>query len=145
MRVIVDADACPRSCLESVLRLSRSAGLRVTTVANFNHEIESDDHIVVGGEPQAADIKIANITAAGDVVVTQDTGLAALVMARGAAAIHPCGTIFREDKMDEALEEREIKAKFRRAGGRTRGPLKRTAEDDERFEGNFSRLISAAS
>ena len=100
------------------------------TVAYFSHEIESDCHITVGGDSQAADIKTVNMTERGDIVVTQDIGLAAIVLAKGGLAIGPAGQEYREENIDSALAEREIKAKFRRSGGRTKGPSKRTAEDD---------------
>ncbi len=141
MKVIVDADACPRGCLEAVLRKSHAAGAAVTTVANFSHEIESDCHITVGGDSQAADIKTANLAERGDIVVTQDIGLAAIVLAKGARAIGPTGFEYKEETMDAVLEEREIKAKFRRAGGRTKGPAKRTKEDDRRFAENFEKML----
>ncbi len=144
MKVIVDADACPKGCLEAVLKLSREAGVKTVTVADFSHEIESDCHITVGGDSQAADIKTVNMTERGDIVVTQDIGLAAIVLAKGGLAIGPAGQEYREENIDSALAEREIKAKFRRSGGRTKGPSKRTAEDDRRFADAFGAMLARA-
>ena len=144
MKVIVDADACPKGCLEAVLKLSREAGVKTVTVADFSHEIESDCHITVGGDSQAADIKTVNMTERGDIVVTQDIGLAAIVLAKGGLAIGPAGQEYREENIESALAEREIKAKFRRSGGRTKGPSKRTAEDDRRFADAFGAMLARA-
>ena len=141
MKVIVDADACPKGCLDAVLRLSREAGVKTITIADFSHEIDSDCHITVGGDSQAADIKAANLAQRGDIVVTQDIGLAAIVLAKGAGAVGPTGREYRPEAIDAALAEREIKAKYRRAGGRTKGPPKRTAEDDRRFKDTFARML----
>ena len=58
-----------------------------------------------------------------------------------AAALHPCGFEYREETIAAALEEREIKAKYRRAGGRTKGPPKRTKEDDERFASRLEQIL----
>lgn len=142
MKIIIDADACPKNVLQYALRAGRREGIEVVTVASFDHNIESDRHIMVGNESQEADIKIANITAQGDAVVTQDWGLAALIVSKGAFAVSPVGVEYLPEKMDFMLEEREMKAKFRRGGGRTKGPAKRTAEDDMRFAATFERIIA---
>jgi uncharacterized protein YaiI (UPF0178 family) len=116
------------------MKLGRKYGIPVWSVASFNHDIKSDQHVAVGDAPQEADIKIMNITDEGDVVVTQDWGLAAIVLAKGAKCLNPAGREFHSSKIEFLLEEREVKSKLRRGGGRTRGPKKRTIEDDRRFE-----------
>jgi uncharacterized protein YaiI (UPF0178 family) len=141
MKILVDADACPRSVLQICIRLGRKYNIPVWTVASFDHHIESDHPIVVGDGFQESDIKIANLTEPGDVVVTGDWGLAAMVLGKGAKCLSPIGREFSADKMDFLLEERELKAKFRRGGGRTRGPRKRTSEDDRRFEVSFEKVF----
>ncbi len=133
-KILVDADACPRSVLQICFKIGSEYNTPVWTVASFNHNIESDYHVVVGNASQEADLKIMNLTGSGDIVITQDWGLAAMVLGKGAQALNPAGRIYKPDAMDFLLEEREVKAKLRRAGGRTRGPKKRTAEDDRRFE-----------
>jgi hypothetical protein len=109
-------------------------GIPVWSVASFNHSIQSDHHVVVGNASQEADMKIMNMTDEGDVVITQDSGLAATVLGKGAKCLSPTGREFRSDQIEFLLEEREIKNRFRRGGGRTKGPRKRTIEDDRRFE-----------
>lgn len=141
MKIIVDADACPRGAMQACRRLAAEFSIPLHTVASFNHNIDSDHHVTVGNSPQEADLAVINMTAAGDIVVTQDWGLAALALGRKAAAVSPGGKIFRPETMDFLLEEREIKARLRRGGGRTRGPRKRTAVDDERFTAGLRRLI----
>jgi uncharacterized protein YaiI (UPF0178 family) len=140
-KVIVDADACPKSCLQTVRKLARQLGFRVITVASFNHHIDNEEHIIVGNEKDAADMAVVNRTNAGDIVVTQDWGLAALVLGKQGRAIAPSGSIYRDSRIDNMLEERGLLAKFRRSGGRTKGPSKRRAEDDARFEANFRRML----
>jgi uncharacterized protein YaiI (UPF0178 family) len=141
MKILVDADACPRPVLQICIRLGRKYSIPVWTVASFNHNIESDHPIVVGDSFQEADIKIVNLTEAGDVVVTGDWGLAAMVLGKGAKCLSPIGREFRAEKMDFLLEERQLKAKFRRGGGRTKGPSKRTLEDDRRFETSLEKVF----
>ena len=134
MKVLVDADACPKSVLHICMKIGHKYGIPVWSVASFNHNIASDHHVVVGNASQEADIKIINMTDEGDVVVTQDWGLAAMVLGKRAKCLSPAGWEFRSDKIEFLLEEREVKNKLRRGGGRTKGPKKRTIEDDRRFE-----------
>ncbi|MCE5286730.1 MAG: DUF188 domain-containing protein [Pelosinus sp.] len=144
MKIIIDADACPRSVLQICVELGRGYVVPVCTVASFNHQIVSDNHIVVGNNSQEADLKIINLTSAGDIVVTQDWGLAAMILGRNAYCVSPGGREYLEDKIEFLLEEREAKAKLRRGGGRTKGPKKRTAEDDQKFRCTLERLIGEA-
>ncbi len=142
MKILVDADACPKSALRICLKVGQKSDVPVWTVASFDHYIESGHHIIVGTDPQEADLKIINSTGSGDIVVTQDWGLAAIVTGKGARCLSPTGREFRSERMEFLLEEREIKAKFRRSGGRTKGPKKRTFEDDRRFETSLERMLS---
>lgn len=141
MKIIVDADACPKTVLNITMNLGTKYGVPVWTVASFNHNIESHHHIMVGNESQEADMKIVNVCETGDIVVTQDWGLAALVLGKRAHCIHPAGWIFHTERIDFMLEEREIKAKLRRAGGRTKGPKKRSSEDDVHFQETLEKLL----
>ncbi len=141
MKIIVDADACPRQVLNICTRTARAYSVPLYTVASFNHNIESDRHITVGDAPQETDMAVINLAAAGDIVVTQDWGLAALVLGKGAAAVTPGGKVFNARHIDFMLEEREIKARLRRAGVRAKGSRKRSAQDDLRFAAVLRKLI----
>ncbi len=141
MKIIVDADACPKSALQISMKVGHRFGIQVWTVASFNHSIDSDHPIVVGNDPQEADIKIINMTEEGDIIVTQDWGLAAVVLGKGAKGLSPTGREFRSDKIEFLLEEREVKSKLRRSGGKTKGPKKRTFDDDRRFEACLERIL----
>jgi uncharacterized protein YaiI (UPF0178 family) len=145
MKIIVDADACPKSVFHICMKVGHQYGIQVWTVATFNHIIDSDHHIVVGNDSQETDIKIINMTEEEDVVVTQDWGLAAVVLGKGAECLSPAGREFRSDKIEFLLEEREVKSKLRRSGGRTKGPKKRTFEDDRRFEICLERILLKSS
>lgn len=144
-KIIIDADACPKNALIICKRICQEMQIELWTVASFNHNIDSTNHVTVGNSSQEADLQIANRTKRGDIVVTQDWGLAAIILAKGARAISPLGRIYREESIDFMLEEREIKAKHRRGGGRTKGPHKRTAEDDANFEVQLRKLIAEVS
>lgn len=140
MRVIVDADACP--VLKTILRLCADADVEVITVASFNHDIQSANHIMVGPEKEAADMAIINRTRRDDLVVTQDWGLASLVLAKGAQALSPWGHLFTDAEMEGRLAQRALNARLRRGGARLPGPPKRTAADDAAFESTFRSLLA---
>jgi uncharacterized protein len=141
MKIIVDADACPRRALQICSRLGRKYNIPVWTVASFEHCIESERHVVVGNTPQEADIKLINLSDEGDVAVTQDWGLAAMLLGRNVRCLSPSGRQYHSSSIDFLLEERNIKANIRRGGGRTRGPKKRTPREDTRFEALLEQLL----
>lgn len=145
LKIIIDADACPKSVLSICQEIGDEFSLEVWTVASFNHNINWKNHITVGNSSQEADIQVMNLTRRGDIVVTQDWGLAAMILAKGAGAISPAGKIFRQETIEFLLEERELKAKHRRAGGRTKGPRKRTLEDDLFFTAQLKKLLQGSS
>ncbi len=142
MKIIVDADACPREVLQISLKLGQKYRIPVWTVASFNHHIASDHHLTVGNDSQEADIKVINVAQKGDIAVTQDWGLAAMLVGKQVRCISPLGKEYIPEKIDFLLEERELKAKHRRSGGRTKGPKKRNQEDDKRFERKLEKIIA---
>lgn len=145
MKLLIDADACPKACLQISLAAGSRYSIAVWTVASFNHNIQSDHHVVVGNASQEADIKIMNLAEPGDIAVTQDWGLAAMLLGKGVACLSPDGREYAKDKVEFLLEEREIKARFRRGGGRTKGPKKRDASADFRFANTLEGMLSSRS
>jgi len=143
LKIIVDADACPKSVLQICIRVARDYNFPVWTVASFNHNIISDHHIVVGNSSQEADIRVVNLAQAGDVAVTQDWGLAAMLLGKGVKCLNPIGREFSPATIEFLLEEREAKAKFRRSGGRTKGPKKRVPENDRQFEACLQAILKS--
>jgi uncharacterized protein len=143
MKIIIDADACPKGALQICLKLGSKYGINVWTVASFNHNIESDHHIMVDSGSQEADLKVVNLAEKGDIAVTQDWGLAAMLIGKQVRCISPVGREYRPESIDNMLEERELKAKYRRSGGRTKGPKKRTAADDSNFAANLETIINS--
>ena len=141
MKILVDADACPKSVLQICLDAGARFNVPVWTVASFNHNILSDHHVVVGDSSQETDIKVINLALPGDIAVTQDYGLAAMLLGKGLSCLSPHGNEYTESRIQFLLEEREAKAKFRRGGGRTRGPKKRSEADDRRFAACLERIL----
>ena len=144
MQILVDADACPVK--QIIVRLAKQKNIHVTMLIDTSHELEDGYSQVITVDKQAdsVDYALMGLLNRGDVVVTQDFGLAAMVIGKGAKAINQNGLIFTNENMDKLLLERYIGQKVRRSGGRTKGPSKRTKEDDARFEVAFEQLLSEA-
>ncbi|MDD3365292.1 MAG: YaiI/YqxD family protein [Syntrophomonas sp.] len=141
MKILVDADACPVK--DIIEKAAKEYKLKLILVSNINHLIQSDygEVVVVDGLSQAADMAIINLTRTGDIVITQDYGLASIVLAKGGMALHPLGKQFTEDNIDGLLMQRYINNKVRKAGGRIHGPHKRNAADNSLFEERIRAII----
>lgn len=144
-RIYVDADACPFK--DVIVEVASQNGLAVTMVANYNHEIQAVGERVeivrVDSERDAVDLAIANRVERGDIVVTQDYGLAAIVLGKGARALSPRGKIFDDDNIDSLLSGRHGAWKARRAGRRSRGPSPIGPGERERFRRALERLVGS--
>ena len=104
------------------------------------------DVIVVGAGADAVDYKLISICHKGDIVVSQDYGVAAMALGKGAYAIHQSGKWYTNENIDQMLMERHLNKKARRSSGKNhiKGPRKRTEEDDVRFAQSFEKLILMA-
>lgn len=141
MKILVDADACPVK--DIIEEIAGKYDLEVIMLCNPNHVLQSSysEIVVVDGSSQAVDIAIANRSTPGDLVVTQDYGLASLVLAKKAMAIHPSGKEYNQENIENLLMQRFINQKAREAGLRTNRPKKRKASDDDRFRESIARII----
>jgi uncharacterized protein YaiI (UPF0178 family) len=145
MRILVDADACPVK--EIIEAIAIKLQLPVIMFIDTSHILSSEycEIVSVSKAPDAVDFALINRTARGDVVVTQDYGVAAMALGKGAYAIHPGGKVYTESNIDVMLMERDIAKKCRRAGERVKGhSKKRTSEDDIRFAVAFEKLCEKA-
>ena len=145
MRIFIDADACPVTRLAE--EIAKRHGVPVTLLCDTNHELFSDysEVRVIGAGADAVDIALINLCQQGDIVITQDFGLAALALGKGARAIHQSGKWFTDENIDGLLMDRHLAKKARRSGKHHfKGPAKRTQEDDQRFAESFERMIREA-
>jgi len=141
MQILVDADACPVK--QIIVRLAKQKNIPVTMLIDTSHELNDGYSKIITVDKQAdsVDYALMGLLTRDDIVVTQDYGLAAMVIGKGARAVNQNGLVFTDMNMDRLLMERHIGQKIRRGGGRTKGPAKRTKEDDVRFEAAFERLL----
>jgi uncharacterized protein YaiI (UPF0178 family) len=144
-KVFIDADACPVT--REAISIARSHGASVVLVANDTQNLARHasrpgvEALQVSGGRDAADFAIIERLAAGDVVVTQDIGLAAMALGRRAGAVSPRGRVFYEATIDAEMAVRHAESKLRRAGGRHRGPSPFEDDDRERFSDALERLL----
>ena len=141
MQLWIDADACP--VVDIAIRVAQRHRVDVTLVCDDAHHMQREGAktITVSRGADSADLMLVNLVHKGDAVVTQDYGLAALCLARGAKPMDQNGRIYDENNIDSLLGMRHISKKVRRAGGRLKGPPKRTKEQDEWFEKSLERLL----
>ena len=146
MRILIDADACP--VVRITERVAREKGIPVTLLCDTNHVLQSDysDVITVGAGADAVDFKLVSICRKGDLVVTQDYGVAAMILGKGASGIHQSGKWYTNENIDQMLMERHLNKKARMGSHKNhiKGPKKRTEEDNERFAQSFERMICVA-
>lgn len=141
MRIIVDGDACPG--ISIIENIAKKYGLELIVFCDIHHYIQLDygEVKVVDSGFQSVDMYVVNISKEKDIVISQDYGVAAITLGKGAYVINPKGYYYNEENIDRLLEERHISQKIRRAGGRTNNPKKRTKEDDLRLEKNLIKII----
>ena len=146
MKIFVDADACP--VIDIVEDIATKYNIPVTLLCDTNHVLTSDysEVLVVGAGADAVDYKLISICHRGDIVVTQDYGVAAMALGKGAYAIHQSGKWYTNENIDQMLMERHLNKKARRASSSNhiQGPRKRTEEDDQRFAESFEKLLRKA-
>lgn len=143
--LFIDADACPVT--REAIQVARERGWLVVVIASATQNLEryaarrGVEAVQVSGGPDAADFAVIERLTPGDVVVTQDIGLAAMALGRSAGALSPRGRIFHLATIDAELAVRHAQAKLRRQGGRHGGPPKFTDEDREHFVEQLERLF----
>ena len=162
-RIYIDADACP--VIREALACARARNIPCVIAGNSTQNLERRlrphdprspkdpchpdrgfwvEILQVGVGADSADFAIASAVTPADVVVTQDIGLADIVLGRGARAIGVRGRVYNPLTIDSAMFIRHEEKKLRRAGGRTSGPAAFTDEDRERFRRNLASLVTQA-
>lgn len=144
MRIYVDADACP--VVRQTEKVAEKYNVPVTLICDTSHIIYSDysDVIIADKGADSVDIVLINRCSKGDIVVSQDYGVAAMALGKGAYAIHQSGKWYTDENIDELLMKRHISKAERKANKRIKGPKKRTEEDNIRYTESFEKLLNKA-
>ncbi|MBS5939708.1 YaiI/YqxD family protein [Clostridium sp.] len=141
MRIIVDGDACPG--ISIIEKIAKSYKLDLIVYCDINHYIALDygEVKIVDSGFQSVDMYVVNTCIKNDIIISQDYGVAAICLGKGAFVINPKGYNYTNKNIDRLLEERHISQKIRKAGGRTNNPRKRTKEDDIRLKTTLEKII----
>lgn len=143
MKILVDADACP--VVRIVEQTAERYKIPVVLLCDTNHVLQSSysEIKVIGAGADAVDFALVNRCSKGDIVVTQDYGVAAMILGKGAYGIHQSGKWYTNENIDQMLMERHLAKKARMGKGKhhLKGPAKRVEDDDERFRESLCKLI----
>ena len=144
MKIYIDADACPVK--DIIIDEGTKRDFEVTLVTSISHYSHKEDPpgvetIYVDNGQEAADYRIMKLTKKGDLLITQDYGLASLALAKGCTVMHHKGFMYTNENIDELLQTRYLSAQARKAGQLTKGPKAFTKEDKDKFRERFIRVI----
>ena len=141
MRLLIDADGCP--VVDIAIRLCKQYGISCMLLCDTAHEFyrEGAETLVFDKGADSVDFAIVSRVSPGDIVITQDYGLASMCLARSARILHQDGWEYTRDNIDALLLARHESRKLRAAGGRTKGPKKRTAAQNSAFEAALQKLL----
>ncbi|HIZ83267.1 MAG TPA: DUF188 domain-containing protein [Firmicutes bacterium] len=141
MRILIDADGCP--VVNLALEAGRRRGVPVLLFCDTAHIFsrEGAETITVSKGADSVDFALVGRLQPGDIVVTQDYGLAAMCLAKGGRPVSQDGLLFTPDNMDGLLQSRYETKRILAAGGRVKGPKKRRSEQDDAFRQALERLL----
>ena len=141
MKVLIDADACP--VVDIAVRLCKISGTECILLCDTAHEMhrEGAQTLVFDKGADSVDFALVNRVCAGDIVVTQDYGLASMCLAKAARVLHQDGWEYTEYNIQALLFQRHEAKKHRMAGGRVKGPAKRKPEQDAAFRSALQQLL----
>lgn len=144
MKIFVDGDGSPVK--ETVIEVAVEKALDVVIVTSVDHYSLKDypenvSFVYVDKGADAADFKIVQLIKKGDFLITQDYGLASLVLPKGVSVLHQLGYQYKKENIDGLLEQRYFSGQIRRKGGRTKGPKPFTDKDRTTFKQALIELV----
>lgn len=141
MRIIIDGDSCP--VIKETIRLAKKHKIDVILIKNHHHQLHYKYPTIVSvdARSESADMKIVNLIKDGDIVVTQDFGLAGMIVSNTNCAITPMGKIIDTQNIDRLLYKRDLSAMIRSKHKKYTKFKKRTSEDDQKFYKNLEKII----
>lgn len=141
MRILIDGDGCP--VVDIAVRLAKKNSLECIIFCDTSHYFnkEGATTITVSKGSDSVDFALLNKINVGDIVITQDYGLAAMCLAKRANVISQNGIIFNDDNINQLLDQRYVSKKLRDMGKRTKGESKRSKAQDINFENVMKELI----
>ena len=141
MKILIDADGCP--VVDITVKLGQKYNIETIIMCDTSHIINKIgiETIVLSKGMDSVDFALVNKVNKGDIIVTQDYGLAAMVLSKGGHPINQNGMIYSNENIDQLLFKRHLSKKIRNSGNKIKGPKKRSKEDDIKFKNNLTLLI----
>lgn len=141
MQILIDADGCP--VVDITIKIAKQNQIKCVIICDTAHifEREGVETITVSKGADSVDFELVNRVQQGDIVITQDYGLAAMCLAKKAVVVSQNGMQYHENNIDALLLQRHTAKKIRIAGGRLKGSAKRTKEQDFAFEEILMHLL----
>lgn len=147
MKVYIDADACP--VVKETEKLCKQYNIPLEIICDTSHIFYSEyaNIITVGAGSDAVDFAIINKCHTNDIVVTQDYGLAAMVLSKNCYCINQNGMLYTKDNISSLLNSRYISQKIRKSSSKhhLKGPSKRSKSDTQNFTIQLEKLIKTIS
>ncbi|MEG0614531.1 MAG: YaiI/YqxD family protein [Oscillospiraceae bacterium] len=142
MEIFVDADACPVKKI--IVELAKKYGISVTMLIDTSHVLDDGYSKIITVEQgrDSVDFKLIGLIKKGDVVVSQDYGVAAMALGKQAFALNQNGLIYTDENIERLLFERHIGQEQRRNGRHCESIPKRKKADDDAFRTAFEGIIS---
>ena len=141
MKVLIDADACP--VVDIAVRLCKQHAIPCFLLCDTAHTMHRDgaETLIFDKGADSVDFSLVNRVTPGDIVITQDYGLASMCLGKRVRVVHQDGWEYTEYNISGLMEQRHAAKKHRLAGGRIKGPAKRTRSQDETFEKFFQQML----
>jgi len=145
MRLIIDGDACPDK--DSISRIALKYDIDMYVFIDYAHVLEDNYYKIITCEVghDSVDMAIVNFVSQGDLVITQDYGLAGLLLTKGVQVLHTSGKVINEDNINILLSTRYLHAQLRKSGQRIKGPAKRTKEDTQYLLNQLENILKQQS
>lgn len=142
MRILIDADGCP--VVDITVAIAREHNLECLILCDTCHRFEKTgaQTLTFSKGADSVDFALVNLLKPGDLVITQDYGLAAMCLSRKARALNQDGMEYTDDNIDALLLARHTARKIRNSGGRLKGSARRTGEQDRAFAAALQRILS---
>ena len=141
MKILIDADGCP--VVDIAINLGKKYNIKTVIMCDTSHIINKVgvETVTLSKGSDSVDFALVNKVSKDDIIITQDYGLAAMVLSKGGYPINQNGLIYSDKNIDQLLFTRHLSKKIRNSGQRTKGPKKRTKDDDIKFKEGLIYLI----
>lgn len=141
MKVLIDADGCP--VVDIAVQICIKNNIECYIMCDTAHQMQRNGTItlIVDKGADSVDFALVNRVEPGDVVLTQDYGLASMCLAKNARVLHQDGWEYTQWNIDALLFQRHASKEYRASGGKIKGPAKRTTAQNEAFFNAFQQIV----